>query len=138
MARLKQRPVYVGKLHPSFYDEYKNLYPTYPTAVRSEYEEYQFNEELDHVRPPKQEYPVTMKDWFLTIILSVLPVIGVVFSLVFGLTPKYRPSKKNFGRAMLIVHAVAMACFAGIILGLIFGMGVDVKSFLPKIIYDKF
>ena len=46
--------------------------------------------------------------WMLTLLVSSIPVIGVIYLLVLALGSGSSPAKRNFARAMLIWALIAL------------------------------
>ena len=56
---------------------------------------------------------VSMGEWIVTMILSSIPLIGLIMILVWAFGGGAKPSKKNYARAMIIMAII------GIVLGII-------------------
>ena len=56
---------------------------------------------------------VSMGDWIVTMILSSIPIVGIIMILVWAFGGGAKPSKKNYARAMIIMAII------GIVLGII-------------------
>lgn len=54
-----------------------------------------------------------MGDWIVTMILSSIPIVGIIMILVWAFGGGAKPSKKNYARAMIIMAII------GIVLGII-------------------
>tara|TARA_R110002124_G_scaffold286776_2_gene468668 strand:+ start:9750 stop:10001 length:252 start_codon:yes stop_codon:yes gene_type:complete len=63
---------------------------------------------------------MSMKDWVVTLLISLIPVVGFVMLFVWGFSDSANPNKKNWARAALIMLAVTTVLYF-IIFGLIFG-----------------
>lgn len=77
-----------------------------------------------------QNQEMTVGQWFLTIFLSNLGVIGLILLFVWGFSADTPPAKKNFARAMLIMQAIAFVLsfilvpiFFGVIYGIVEDLG---------------
>ena len=63
--------------------------------------------------PPAQpQDPVSLKEWLLAILISLIPVAGLIMLCIWAFGDSVKPSKKQWARAMLIVQAVAIAVLA--------------------------
>lgn len=58
---------------------------------------------------------VGMGEWLLADLLMVVPIVNIILLFIWGFGSGYKPSKKNWARAQLIVVAVSTA--VGIFLG---------------------
>lgn len=56
---------------------------------------------------------VSLGDWIVTMILSGIPIVGLIMILVWAFGGGAKPSKKNYARAFIIVALI------GIVLGII-------------------
>ena len=56
---------------------------------------------------------VSMGEWIVTMILSSIPLVGLIMILVWAFGGGAKPSKKNYARAMIIMAII------GIVLGII-------------------
>lgn len=56
---------------------------------------------------------VTLGDWIVTMILSGIPIVGLIMILVWAFGGGAKPSKKNYARALIIMALI------GIVLGII-------------------
>ena len=56
---------------------------------------------------------VSLGDWIVTMILSGIPIVGLIMILVWAFGGGAKPSKKNYARALIIVALI------GIVLGII-------------------
>jgi preprotein translocase subunit SecF len=56
---------------------------------------------------------VSLGDWILTMILSSIPIVGLIMILVWAFGGGAKPSKKNYARALIIMAII------GIVLGII-------------------
>lgn len=59
---------------------------------------------------------VTLGDWIVTMILSGIPIVGLIMILVWAFGGGAKPSKKNYARAVIIMAII------GIVLGIVFGI----------------
>jgi len=59
---------------------------------------------------------VSLGDWIVTMILSSIPIVGLIMILVWAFGGGTKPSKKNYARAFIIMAII------GIVLGIIFGI----------------
>ncbi|MEI8200866.1 MAG: hypothetical protein WCG21_12455 [Eubacteriales bacterium] len=56
---------------------------------------------------------VSLGDWIVTMILSAIPIVGLIMILVWAFGGGAKPSKKNYARALIIMAII------GIVLGII-------------------
>jgi uncharacterized membrane protein YqjE len=62
-----------------------------------------------------EEKIMTMGDWILTLILTSIPVVGLIMLIVWSLSSSTNANKRNYARAALILMII------GIVLSVIFG-----------------
>ncbi|MCL2630842.1 MAG: hypothetical protein FWD49_04890 [Firmicutes bacterium] len=135
---LKKRPMYHRKKHPRNYTEYSKYYQdNLSTAKRSEFAEYNFNDNVDSKRPLHTEVPVPLSEWIIIIILSLLPIINLFCFTYWATNPAEKlRSKKNFAKASLAVSLAVIAVITIYVLVAVFAFGVDIwgniKSFFEK------
>lgn len=46
--------------------------------------------------------PVSIKDWIITMLLMIIPFVGIIMLIVWAASSSTNPSKKNFAIATLI------------------------------------
>ncbi|MCH7400174.1 hypothetical protein MM236_19430 [Belliella sp. DSM 107340] len=73
-----------------------------------------FNQEFQHP-------PVNTSDWFLTVFIARLPLIGFIMLIVWALDKNGNPSKSNWAKAKLLWVAVWFALFTLFFLFIGFG-----------------
>ncbi len=54
---------------------------------------------------PKPEMPMTIGDWIITLLISYIPVVGFIMTIVWALTAS-NTSKKNYARVNLLFMLV--------------------------------
>lgn len=64
-----------------------------------------------------REYPMTLGDWMITLLILAIPVVNIVMAFVWGFGGNAPKSKQNFCRAVLIYYAIAFA------FSMLFGFG---------------
>ncbi len=67
----------------------------------------------------KELQPVTIGDWFLTLLIVSLPLIGFIMLFVWAFSSGTHPSKANFAKATLIWMVVVF-----VLMGLLMMFGV--------------
>lgn len=65
------------------------------------------------VSQPNAE-PMSVKDWFITLLITYIPLVGLIMLLVWAFDSSTHPNKKNFAKASLIWMLI------GIVLAIIF------------------
>lgn len=63
---------------------------------------------------------LSMKDWVVTLLITLIPMVGFIMLFVWGFSDSANPNKRNWARAALIMLAVTTVLYF-IIFGLIFG-----------------
>jgi hypothetical protein len=79
-----------------------------------------FNSEFKHPS-------VTTGDWFLTILVANIPIIGLIMLVVWAIDKQGNPSKANWAKAKLIWYAVAIGL--GLIFIILMGIGAVTGMF---------
>ena len=51
---------------------------------------------------------VSLGDWIVTMILSSIPIVGLIMILVWAFGGSAKPSKKNFARALIIMTLIGI------------------------------
>jgi len=83
-------------------------------------EEQQQSQQSQQTQQPPQtqqqtlQPPVTISDWFLTLFLTAIPVVGLVLLFVWAFGNNANPSKANWAKAALLWAAI------GIVIWLLF------------------
>jgi hypothetical protein len=72
---------------------------------------------------PYQNQPtLTVGDWFVTILVAAIPLVGLIMLFVWAFSSDTNPNKSNWAKAMLIWMAIGIALwfiFGAAMLGLI-------------------
>lgn len=68
-----------------------------------------------------QHPPVNTSDWFLTVFIANIPVVGFIMLIVWALDKNGNPSKANWAKAKLIWTALAVGL--GLLILFIVGFG---------------
>lgn len=80
---------------------------------------------MEHVQG--ETAPVmSLKDWVISVIISVIPVVGFIMLLVWSFSDTTNPNKKNWARATLIIFAalfILYLIFAFIFMGAMLSAG---------------
>lgn len=66
--------------------------------------------------------PMTMGDWLVTLIIQIIPLVGIIMLFVWAFGDTTHPSKKTWAQASLIMMLI------GIVLAIIF-IGVLISIF---------
>ncbi|WP_418710602.1 hypothetical protein, partial [Allofournierella sp.] len=73
--------------------------------------------------PPPPEEPVGTGEWVWTILVSVIPLVGLVLLLVWAFGGNTKIGKRNWARAMLIFSAAAVAFYILVLIIALVGVG---------------
>jgi hypothetical protein len=76
------------------------------------------------VQPSSISDDVSFGEWFLTIFLTAIPLVGIILLLVWAFGSTAKPSKANWAKANLAWAAIAIAfyvIFVVIIIGTFLG-----------------
>jgi len=79
-----------------------------------------FKNELKHPQ-------VNTGDWFLSIFIANIPVLGLIMLVVWAFDKTGNPNKANWAKAKLIWYAVAMGI--GVIFLILMGIGLSAGIF---------
>ncbi|MFU8812462.1 MAG: hypothetical protein ACNA78_05800 [Balneolaceae bacterium] len=52
---------------------------------------------------------LSVKEWFITVLVTAIPVVGIIMLFVWGFGSGTHPSKANWAKATLLLYAVAVA-----------------------------
>ncbi|WP_228488574.1 hypothetical protein [Prolixibacter sp. SD074] len=66
------------------------------------------------LQPQQPQQPVTISDWFLTLFLTAIPLVGLIMLFVWAFGSNTNPSKANWAKAALLWAAI------GIVIWLLF------------------
>lgn len=54
---------------------------------------------------------MSLKDWIISVVITVIPVVGFIMLLVWSFSDSINPNKKNWARATLIVFAAVFILY---------------------------
>lgn len=83
--------------------EYKNIDKEQTEDIHNMNYEYNINYST---QPPRDENPVSLGDWIVTMIIGVIPCIGLIVYIVWAFSSTINVSKRNYCRATLILMIV--------------------------------
>jgi purine-cytosine permease-like protein len=66
--------------------------------------------------------PLKTGEWILTLLITAIPLIGIIMLLVWAFGSNMNENKANWAKAMLIWIAIVIGIY--ILLGLIFGAAI--------------
>ena len=73
--------------------------------------------------------PMSVKDWIITLLITYIPLVGLIMLLVWAFDSSTHPNKKNFAKASLIwmliwivVALIFFALFASMMMGVMGNM----------------
>jgi hypothetical protein len=86
--------------------------------------------QLTTPQPPEQAFrpssePLSIKEWFLTLFIAWIPLVGLIMMLVWAFDSTTNVNKKNFAKAYLLWTVVGIALaiiFLVIFMGAIFSL----------------
>jgi heme/copper-type cytochrome/quinol oxidase subunit 2 len=80
------------------------------------------------VSQPNAE-PMSVKDWIITLLITYIPLVGLIMLLVWAFDSSTHPNKKNFAKASLIwmliwivLALIFFALFASMMMGVMGNM----------------
>jgi membrane protein YdbS with pleckstrin-like domain len=62
-------------------------------------------------QPEKAYQPLSLKDWMLTILISIIPLVNLIMYFVWAFDSGTHPSKKNWAKATLIWVAILIVVY---------------------------
>lgn len=54
---------------------------------------------------------MSVKDWVITYIITIIPIVGIVMLFVWAFSSGQNPNKSNWAKAALIVAAIMMVLY---------------------------
>jgi len=73
--------------------------------------------------------PMSVKDWIITLLITYIPLVGLIMLLVWAFDSSTHPNKKNFAKASLIwmliwivLALIFFALFASMMMGVMGNM----------------
>ena len=54
---------------------------------------------------------MSVKDWLITIIITAIPIVGLVMLFVWGFGSGTNPSKENWAKAILIFYLIMIVLY---------------------------
>ena len=79
--------------------------------------------------PQQDTSPMSMKDWFITLLISYIPLVGLIMLLIWAFDSTTNLNKKNWAKASLIwmlvgigLAIIILVVFASIFMGVISSM----------------
>lgn len=79
----------------------------------------QENNNIHETQNVKNNTPVTVKQWLLTLLLMAIPIVNIVLLFVWAFDSDTNPSKKNFAKAYLIFFAILLVIWIIVVILLI-------------------
>lgn len=72
--------------------------------------------------PIQTAEPVSVKEWLITILLMIIPIVNIVLLFVWALGGNANPSKANWAKATLIWFAIVLVIYVifGVTIGAAF------------------
>lgn len=67
----------------------------------------------------EQNQHLSVGDWVITLILTAIPLVGIIMLFIWAFSSETHPSKSNWAKAALIIAAIAILLY--IIVIFIFG-----------------
>ena len=67
----------------------------------------------------QNQKPITTADWFVTILITAIPIVGFIMLFVWAFGDNAHPSKANWAKATLLWYVVGI-----VFVGILFSFGV--------------
>lgn len=65
-----------------------------------------------HQYPPQQTAPVvTFKEWMITTLILIIPIVNIVMMFVWAFSSSTNPSKANYFKAQLLFAAIFLVLY---------------------------
>ena len=74
----------------------------------------------------KTDQTVSMGDWILTMILTGIPLVGIIMIFVWAFGGNTKPSKRNYARAALILAIIGIVL--SILMSIVFGVFIAASA----------
>lgn len=74
--------------------------------------------------------PLSVKDWFITLLLMAIPIVGIVLLFVYAFGNNENINKQNWAKAQLIMLAIVLILiiFLLVLFGSIFAATMEANS----------
>jgi hypothetical protein len=64
---------------------------------------------METIDNPSSSYqPISVKDWIITILITAIPLVGLIMLFVWGFGSDTHPSKANWAKATLIWYLIGI------------------------------
>lgn len=84
--------------------------------------------EQPQIQPRPASSEISFGEWFLTLFLVAIPLVGIVLLFVWAFSSTTNPSKANWAKASLAWAAIGIVLYI-IIFVLIIGIGTAVSNY---------
>jgi heme/copper-type cytochrome/quinol oxidase subunit 2 len=61
--------------------------------------------------PYQNQQTLTVGDWFVTVLVAAIPLVGLIMLFVWGFSSDTNPNKANWAKAMLIWMAIVIVLY---------------------------
>jgi hypothetical protein len=65
---------------------------------------------------------MTIQDWFVTVLLTMLVPVGVIMLLIWVFNPDTNTNKSNYAKAVLIIYGLLFVVYIGYMV--VFGLAI--------------
>jgi hypothetical protein len=67
---------------------------------------------METLDPPHQNYtPMSVKDWMITILITIIPIVGFVMLFVWAFSEGTHKGKSNWAKATLLWYAILIVLY---------------------------
>ena len=67
---------------------------------------------METLDQPSSSYnPLSVKDWLITLLLTAIPVVGLILLFVWAFSSDTHPGKGNWAKAALIMYAIIIVLY---------------------------
>ena len=77
---------------------------------------------MNQTAPAKATTDMSVGDWVITLIITAIPVVGIIMLFVWAFGDTSKPSRKTWATAALILFAAMIVL--SILFSVIFGVGI--------------
>ncbi len=66
---------------------------------------------MTETNSPQSDSPMTLSDWLVTILITMIPIVGIIMFFVWAFSSNTNPSKKTWAQATLILVLITTLLF---------------------------
>lgn len=124
----QQQSVYSQGYQQSGYQDLQQQQQPYNQNYQQQQQPYQPSYQQQYQPDSELEEPVSFGDWMLSILLMMLPCVGIIMMLVWAFGSDTKKSKSNFFKAMLVWSLI----WAAISIIMMIGIGGAIAAMVAE------